>query len=48
VKPPDFSCSNALRLAQGNFVITSVVAYDVDGNEIDENDVQASFAGGIQ
>ena len=49
VKPPDFSCSNAQRLSANNhFTISSVVAYDETGTEIDENDVDAYFTGGIR
>ena len=47
-KPPDLSCATSGRLVESNLSITSLVAYDVDGNEIPDNEVDRYFMGGIR
>jgi hypothetical protein len=48
IKPPDFDCATSGRIAQGHFVIDSVVAYDVDGNLIPDSEIDRYFTTGIR
>jgi hypothetical protein len=48
IKPPDFTCGDSGRIAESHFSITSLVAYDVDGNQIPDTEINRYFTGGIR